>query len=132
MYREAGVWAFMDIAPLTPGHVLVVPTAHAEGLRDLPPATGAAMFRLAQRVAAAQRRAATALAGINLFLADGREAGQEVMHVHLHVVPRLRGDKVRIDLSLPHRSHPPRTVLDATAATLRQMLDGAPEAGVSG
>lgn len=103
MYREAGVWAFMDIAPLTPGHVLVVPTAHAEGLRDLPPATGAAMVRLAQCVAAAQRRAATARAGINLFL-----------------------------LSLPHRSHPPRTVLDATAARLRQMLDGAPEEGVSG
>jgi len=122
VHRDDLVWAFMDIAPLNAGHALVVPVAHAVGLRDLDAAAGAAMFRVGQRVANALRRSDLRVDGIDLFLADGREAGQEVMHVHLHVLPRFAGDGVRIDLGPRHRGSPTRGDLDAVAAQVRAGL----------
>lgn len=122
VHRDDLVWAFLDIAPLVPGHTLVVPVAHAEGLGDLDPAAGGRMFRVAQRVAGALRGVEPGLGGVNLFLADGRGAGQEVMHAHLHVLPRRRGDGVRIDLGIVHRRHPDRAELDETADRLRTAL----------
>lgn len=131
IHRDDRVWAFMDIAPLVPGHALVVPVAHAEGLRDLDPAAGGRMFAVAQRVAAGLRRIDPDLGGVNLFLADGRGAGQEVMHAHLHVLPRRRGDGVRIDLGLAHRRHPSRAELDETAARLREAVGDEQDGGRS-
>ncbi len=122
VYRDRLACAFMDIAPLTPGHTLVVPLAHAVGLRDLDPAAGARVFRIGQRIANALRRSELHVEGITLFLADGREAGQEVMHLHLHVLPRFAGDGVHIDLGPQHRGSPTRAALDAAAAQLRARL----------
>ncbi|WP_255151004.1 HIT family protein [Halorarius halobius] len=85
--------AFLDIEPANPGHTLVVPRDHADGLGDLPAETGGHMFGVAQRVAAALRASVDA-DGIGLLLADGAAAGQEVFHVHLHVIPRHEGDGV--------------------------------------
>lgn len=124
IWRDDCVWAFLDIAPLVPGHALVVPVGHAEGLRDLAPEAGMALFRVAQQVAGGLRRIDPGLGGVNLFLADGREAGQEILHVHLHVLPRRRGDGVRIDLGPVHRRHPDREELNEMAARLRAALPG--------
>ena len=82
----------MDIHPLNPGHVLVIPTCHAASLAELDPESGADLFRLGQRVAAAIRRSDLRCEGVNFLLADGEAAGQEIFHVHLHVIPRHRGD----------------------------------------
>ena len=82
----------MDIFPVNPGHVLVIPTSHSAFLAELDPEAGAELFRVAQRVAAALRRSDPRCEGVNLFLADGEAAGQEIFHVHLHVIPRQRGD----------------------------------------
>ena len=56
IYRDDLCTAFMDIQPVNPGHVLVVPNRHATGLADLPPETGGQMFRVAQQIAAALRQ----------------------------------------------------------------------------
>src|SRR3982074_3427645 len=77
--------AFMDIQPVNPGHVLVVPIAHAAYLSDLNAETAAAMMQVGRRVAAALRKSDIICEGVNLFLADGEVAGQEVFHAHLHV-----------------------------------------------
>ena len=87
--------AIMDIFPMNPGHCLVIPRRHAVGLSDLDPADGARMFAVAQRLASVLRSVIGGCEGVNLFLADGAVAGQEVMHVHLHVLPRMCEDGIR-------------------------------------
>lgn len=90
--ENADTLAFMDIRPVTPGHTLVIPKRHAAVLAELPPAVGGEVFAAAMGVAAALRKSGLKCEGVNLYLADGSAAGQEVPHVHLHVVPRFHGD----------------------------------------
>lgn len=117
---EERVVAFLTTAPVNPGHVLVVPRAHAVGLADLPPETGVAMWRLAQETAVALRQDPAWADGVNLHLSDGAAAGQHVFHVHLHVIPRRRDDRLRIT---DERDAPPsRDELDRVAARLRAAL----------
>ena len=110
--------AFLDLQPLTTGHVLVVPRAHAAHLADVDDADGAAVWSLARRVAAGLRAAGLA-DGVNLLLADGAVAWQTVWHVHVHVIPRRRGDGLRL---LAAWTRPDRGRLDATAARVRAAL----------
>lgn len=120
VYEDERTLAFMDIRPVTPGHLLVVPKAHAVGLADLPEADGAAVMQTAMRCAAALRTSTIDTEGINLFLADGVAAGQVVFHVHLHVLPRFGGDGFGLDIryGLP----PQREALDEQAAQLASLL----------
>jgi diadenosine tetraphosphate (Ap4A) HIT family hydrolase len=83
--------AIVDLRPVTTGHLLVLPRSHHPDLASLP-AAGARMFTIAQELAAALRRTELRCEGVNLFLADGEAAGQEIPHVHLHVIPRFPGD----------------------------------------
>jgi len=92
VYRDDRVWAFLDLHPLTPGHLLVVPTQHAAGLDGLDDPTASAMMVAGKRLAQALRRPPLGVAGVNLVLSDGAAAGQEVFHCHLHVIPRRAGD----------------------------------------
>jgi len=114
--------AFLDILPVAPGHTLVVPRRHAVGLADLDPEDGAELFRLGQRIATAQWELGLAT-GVNLFLADGSVAGQEIWHAHLHVIPRQPGDRVtlRVDYDPP----PDRDGLDELAGRLRGAVESA-------
>jgi diadenosine tetraphosphate (Ap4A) HIT family hydrolase len=68
--------AFLDIQPLNPGHVLVVPNRHANYLIDLGEEGSVQMFRVAQRLATALRRSGVKCEGVNFFLADGEAAGR--------------------------------------------------------
>jgi len=90
--EDAETLAFLDIRPLTPGHTLVIPRRHAADLGELPAVLGGKVFGMAMAVAAAMRRSGLKCEGVNIYVADGRAAGQEVLHVHLHVVPRFKGD----------------------------------------
>lgn len=120
VYSDDTVIAFMDVRPVNAGHLLVVPRSHAERLADLPDAVGSRMFTVARRLAGALRRSSLRCEGVNLFLADGEAAGQEVWHVHLHVLPRFAGDGFRLSASW---LTPDRAELDETAATVRHALD---------
>lgn len=113
----AGPVAFLDLQPAVEGHTLVVPRRHVPDLAGLTPDEGAAMWELGRRVAAAARTAGLA-DGVNLFLADGATAGQEVWHVHLHVLPRRPGSVLRLDAARPAE----RSALDVVAARLRDAL----------
>ncbi len=92
VYQDSKTLAFMDIYPVNPGHVLVIPRKHAACLADLDPESGADVFKLAMRIASAIRKTDIRCEAVNLILADGEAAGQEIFHVHLHVVPRYPGD----------------------------------------
>lgn len=112
--------AFMDLGPVNPGHLLIVPKAHAADLSELDEEIGAHLFRIAMQCAAALRRSALRCEGVNIFLADGEAAFQEVFHVHLHVFPRFNGDGFRIDADWS--VHPPREELDRVAAQIRAAM----------
>ncbi|HEY5853125.1 MAG TPA: HIT family protein [Aldersonia sp.] len=121
VYEDDDVVAFLDIRPFTRGHLLVVPRVPARTLAHLDPATGGRMFQVAQRLAAALRVSDVQCEGVNFFLADGVVAGQEVFHVHLHVIPRTRHDGFGI---VGRLRQPARTELDETARSIRGALDG--------
>jgi histidine triad (HIT) family protein len=122
VYQDDLCTAFMDIQPVNRGHVLVVPNRHAPFLADLDEDTGAHMFRIAQRLAAALRRSGVKCEGVNLFLADGEAAMQEVFHVHLHVFPRYKGDGFGLTFSPEYLNRPVRSELNEVARRIRQAL----------
>lgn len=84
-----GVLAFLDAAPLLPGHTLVVPREHADTLDELPTGLVQPLFTLVQRVSRAQQRA---LGADGTFTGVNTRVSQSVPHVHVHVVPRREGD----------------------------------------
>lgn len=89
---EDEVLAFLDVRPLFPGHVLVVPRAHCETMLDLPAAALAPLFRTVQRVAAA---VTSSMGAQGTFVAANNVVSQSVPHFHVHVVPRTKGDGLR-------------------------------------
>jgi histidine triad (HIT) family protein len=127
VYADPDVIAFLDIGPLTRGHLLVVPRRHAASLAALDERLGARLFTVAQRLAAAVRGSGLPCEGINLFLADGAVAGQEVFHVHLHVLPRTPGDGFAVSARRGGQAlaPPSRAELDAAAALIRDSVGAA-------
>lgn len=109
VYRDDTVVAFLGIGPRNPGHVLVVPVAHAEGFLDIPDATMHAMTDTAKRIAAAIKRTDLKMDGFVLQMNTGKAAGQSVFHAHLHIIPRYVGeppaktpeDRVGMDVLAP-------------------------------
>lgn len=85
---------FMDIFPVSRGHILIVPKKHVDNFVSLPVELILPLFAAAQKVATATVRAAGAPA-FNLTINNGRESGQEVFHLHLHVIPRTAGDGLK-------------------------------------
>lgn len=120
VYEDDDVVSIMDINPVTPGHLLVLPRRHLPDLVDLDDEIAAHMMNVARRIAAAHRVQDPTIEGINLYLADGPAAGQEVAHAHIHVIPRRRGDGFRLSIS---RYDPPtREELAATAERVSAAL----------
>ena len=122
VYEDAVCCAFMDIQPVNPGHVLVIPREHVASLDRLAPQTGERVFAVAQQIAVTLRAQVSGIRceGINLFLADGQVAGQDVFHVHLHVIPRFRGDGFGFRFGPSYGARPSRATLDSVAQGIRE------------
>jgi histidine triad (HIT) family protein len=123
VYEDNVCVAFMDIQPVNPGHVLVVPKNHVTDLSDLRPETGMHIFQIAQQVAQKLPDSNLRCEGINLILAHGEVAGQEVFHVHLHIIPRYKGDGFGFKFGPIYRNLPQREELDTIAAQIKQQLE---------
>jgi len=115
-YQDEVTIAFMDIYALNPGQVVVIPRKHVTCMADMDEATGMQLFKAAMRVCRAIRKAGVECDGINVLLADGEAAGQEVFHVHFLVIPRLKGDSMRITANW---TKPDRDELDEIAEKIR-------------
>jgi histidine triad (HIT) family protein len=89
---ETDVVGFLDARPVFKGHVLLVPRTHYDTLADLPEQLFAPFLGAAQRVAEAVR---TALGAQGSFVAMNNVVSQSVPHLHIHVVPRTKGDGLR-------------------------------------
>ena len=122
VYQDPLCSALMDIQPINPGHMLVVPNKHSASLSELDEEEGAQIFRVGQRLAVALEEIGLKCEGVNFFLANGEAAGQEVLHVHLHVLPRYSGDGFGLILPADYEERPERTELDKIAAQMRRVL----------
>lgn len=94
VYRDEQCMAFMDIAPLSRGHLLIIPLTHTPDLAGLEKATGSHLFQVAMDLNKSIRKSELPCEGLNLLINDGPIAGQEVLHLHLHLIPRVGGDGI--------------------------------------
>lgn len=91
LHEDEQVLSFLDIGPLSRGHCLIIPKAHHVTLETVSEELAAACTRVAPRLGRAVRDV-TGTAGWNLLQNNGTVAGQVVMHVHFHIIPRVEGD----------------------------------------
>jgi len=99
VYEDEQTFAFMDINPANPGHVLVIPKFHAPNIFEIPPEWMTACMITAQKVALAVEKT-IAPDGINILQANGEGAAQSVLHFHIHVMPRTNGDDLKLNWGL--------------------------------
>jgi len=119
VFQDDRVSAFLDIRPVNPGHLLIVPHVHAETFEQLPSDIAEHMMTVAQQLMTRLRETDLRCEGVNLFLADGVAAGQEVAHVHLHVIPRFAGDGFGLPFAPGYGALPERDELERVAAVIR-------------
>jgi len=91
VYEDNDVLAFMDIGPIIKGHALVVSKKHYDPVTETPDDILAKLHVVAKRIVQAQMNALGA-DGVNIMQNNGAAAGQEVPHIHVHVIPRFEGD----------------------------------------
>ena len=119
IYQGDEAVAFLDIYPCTPGHTLVIPRAHYATLSEMPPEEAGRLFQAAA-VVAAKVQATLGTAGFNLGVNNGKAAGQEVFHVHVHIIPRYANDGGGSMKSVAHFKG--KDTLEQIAAKLRQVF----------
>jgi histidine triad (HIT) family protein len=117
VWRDEVAVAFLDRSPLFAGHTLVVPTRHVVTLGDLPAEMVGPFFERVQRIAAVMPRA---LGAGGTFVANNNIVSQSVAHLHVHVVPRTRGDGLR-GFFWPRRKYAAGEA-ETSAALLRDAL----------
>jgi histidine triad (HIT) family protein len=120
VYEDETVVAFMDLYPVTPGHLVVVPRKHVVGLEDLDGATSAHVWSVGHDMARALRRSSLGCEGINVLVCDGEVAFQTVFHFHLHVIPRYTGDGWTLKAESPPERE--RSLLDSDAEAIRDAI----------
>lgn len=121
-YEDDDTLAFIDqLRQPREGHTLVVPKTHIRDIFELDDATGAALMRTVARVSSAARTAFSA-DGISNWISNGEGANQEVPHLHVHVMPRHKGDSLffRVYSEPPHK--PTQAEADEQAARLNEAL----------
>lgn len=128
VYEDERVLAFLDIHPSAPGHTLIVPKAHVARMEDLREGDAAALFKalhgLVGPIQAAVEAPASTI-GVN----NGVESGQEVPHVHIHVIPRFRGDRGGIIQGIARSGrHPSGEEMSRIAERIRDLSAGATDA----
>ncbi|PIQ77227.1 HIT family protein [Candidatus Peregrinibacteria bacterium CG11_big_fil_rev_8_21_14_0_20_46_8] len=122
IYEDKELLAFLDIQPVNKGHVLVIPKQHKELMTELDDKILGSMIALSKKINQAMRKSDIKLEGINLFLADGEAAGQEVFHAHLHVIPRFKNDGFGFTFPEGYTNKPSRDELDLISQKIQLHL----------
>ena len=118
VYQDDTVVAFLDIQPITQGHVLVVPREHATLMSNVNETVAMRSFRVARMLSSVVRGTLGAT-GVNLFVADGESAFQDVPHFHVHVIPRYPNDGFGLTFPDRYAQPPSRAELEAIADAIR-------------
>ena len=122
VYDDEFTIAFLDIQPITQGHVLVIPKNHADSLETLSPEDACRVMQVSQMLSNALRVSDLRCEGVNLFLADGATAGQEVDHVNMHVIPRYPEDGADNLFITGPKQQPNRDRLDDDARKIKEAI----------
>ena len=121
VYEDDTVFAFLDIYPASEGHTLVAPKKHYSNFADMSAEDVASLFEAARKITAAVEKAFSAQ-GSNIGINNGEVAGQEVPHVHVHVIPRKKGDGGRGIKSIVW-TEPDITNLERIAEKIKKALE---------
>jgi histidine triad (HIT) family protein len=111
--------AFLDTRPLFPGHVLLIPAAHIATLADLPAAQVGPLFQAVQKLESAVERA---LDAEGTFIGVNNRVSQSVPHLHIHIVPRRKGDGLK-GFFWPRRAYDSDVHLRETAEKIRRAVE---------
>lgn len=105
VYEDEDVVAFLDIRPLSVGHTLVIPKKHYADIFDIPTDVQAKVYAVTQKIACVVKKE-TGADGVSVIQQNGKAAGQDIFHLHVHVVPRFNGVALPrfSDLELAERS----------------------------
>ncbi len=123
VYEDDLAVALMDIQPINPGHILVIPRQHLSYIAELNEELGAHLFKIGMRINNALRKSDLKCEGVDYFLADGEAAGQEVFHSHLHVFPRFENDGFGFRFNSNYTKLPARSELDLIAEKIRRIIE---------
>ena len=104
VYEDDVTVAFLDIHPVNAGHTLVVPKKHSHNIFDIAPDDWRAVAETGRKVAIAIEKGLNA-DGVNLAMNNREHAGQVVPHPHLHVIPRFKGDGLKLMPQRQYREH---------------------------
>ncbi len=118
IYEDESVMAFLDIRPLNLGHALVIPKAHYFDIFDIPANELTNVHNVVKMVSCPIKKA-TGSDGISIIQQNGRAAGQDIFHLHVHVVPRFEGQKMPRFSDLKEVE---RNKLDDMAQKIRKLL----------
>ncbi len=121
IHEDEETIAFLDIQPLYPGHVLIVPKEHYKNLFYVPEALAARTFAVARRILPGLRKA-TGCRAVNLFSPNGADGGQDVFHFHLHLIPVPEGQPFPLQLPDPGAPVPSRSQLNVMATRVGQCI----------
>lgn len=95
LYEDGDFRVILDVNPASKGHALILPKKHADNLYALPEEAAAKVLVLAKNVAEKMEKALDC-EGLNLVQNNGEIAGQTVFHFHMHLIPRYKGDNVKV------------------------------------
>lgn len=123
IYEDEKLLAFLDIKPVNKGHMLIIPKRHYELITELDNDTTCAIFKLAKKINAAIKKSDIRSEGLNYFLADGEAAGQEVFHVHLHLIPRFTDDGFGFKFPADYNKLPERDELEEIGKAIKSNLE---------
>lgn len=118
IYEDEKVIAFLDIRPMNEGHTLVIPKKYYRYIYEVPDEEIAHLFKVVRRVAWAVKKAVNA-GGISITQHNESAAGQDVFHLHVHIIPRYEGQRLPRPDKIPEAS---REELDEVARKIRQFL----------
>jgi histidine triad (HIT) family protein len=119
IYEDNDFVAFMDIKPVNKGHVLIIPKNHVVLVSEMSEKSLGKMMIIGEKLNTAIRKSKIKCEGINFFLADGEAAGQEVFHVHLHVIPRFKDDGFGFKFPKGYENKPNRIEIEEVASKIK-------------
>lgn len=120
VYENDTVFAFLDVSPTSEGHTLVAPKKHFNRFTDMDKESVASLFEAARTITDAIEKVFSA-EGSNIGINNGKVAGQEIPHIHVHIIPRRKGDGGRGIKSIVW-TEPDTTNLKEVAEKIRKAL----------
>jgi histidine triad (HIT) family protein len=118
VYEDEKAMAFLDIRPLSEGHALIIPKSQYETIFDIPEELLMHIHGVTKRVALVVEKA-THADGISIMQQNGKAAGQEILHLRVHVIPRCAGQKLP---KFSEASEASKEKLNQTAARIRKHI----------